>query len=100
MVIFSIKPCQSPLIIPLAFNLLTDKYFMNYSITVMDVRLTAMQFNRALLLQMLVQINVFLLLGLLKVNITRSVHPVNPLDLEKNSRLTSFRNYYPYNILF
>lgn len=41
MVIVSIKPCQLPFIIPLASNLLMDKYFINYSITVMDVRLTA-----------------------------------------------------------
>lgn len=50
---------------------------------------------------MLVEINAFLLLGLLKVNITRSgKHSVNPLDMEKNSRLISWRNYYPHNILF
>lgn len=49
---------------------------------------------------MLVQINAFLLLDL-KVNITKSgKHSVNPLDLEKNSRLTSLRTYYPHNILF
>lgn len=50
---------------------------------------------------MLVQLNTFLLLGLLKVNITRSgKHSLNPLALEKNSRLTSLRSYYPRNVLF
>lgn len=40
---------------------------------------------------MLVEINALLFLGLLKVNITRSgKHPINPLDLEKNSRLTAW----------
>lgn len=50
---------------------------------------------------MLVEINAFLFLGLLKVNITRSgKHSVNPLDLQKNSRLASLRSYYPHNVLF
>jgi len=50
---------------------------------------------------MLVQINAFLVLQLLKLNITRSgKHLFNPLDLEKNSSLSSLRSYYLHNVLF